>query len=133
MFLLALIGILWAIFARKDERVDKLDIVDYDDDDSTTHRPTSLLEHINAATRTTIIGQSPYPQDSEKEAEAAAMDVDAGGSFRVDTPSDITGAVMPQEEPRPGRARYSFEAENDGELHMATGQELEILDDRDNA
>ncbi|KAF7793786.1 hypothetical protein EIP86_004907 [Pleurotus ostreatoroseus] len=133
VFLLALIGILWAIFARRDERADKLDVAEYEDDDSTTHRPSSLLEHINAATRTTIIGQSPFAQDSEKEAEAAAMEVDAGGSFRPDTPSDATGALMAPEDARPGRARYSFEAENDGELPMATGQELEILDDRDNA
>ncbi|KAJ3547650.1 hypothetical protein NM688_g5377 [Phlebia brevispora] len=133
VFLLALIGIIWTIFARKDERVEKLDAADFDDDDSTTHRPSSLLEHINAATRTTIIGQSPFPQDSEKEAEAAAMDVDAGGSFRADTPSDTTGGVLGTEEIRPARARFSFEAENDGELPMFTGQEVEILDDRDTA
>lgn len=153
VFFLALIGILWTIFARKDEKIDKFDPADLEDDDSTTHRPSSLLEHINAATRTTIIGQSPFAaHDSEKEVEAAAIHVansdqasnygpdasnygpDASNYLRAETPSDAMGGMIGAEEvSRPARARYSFDGAGEGELPMSAGQEVEILDDGDAA
>ncbi|KAJ3001333.1 hypothetical protein NUW54_g6493 [Trametes sanguinea] len=54
VFLLALIEILWTLFARRDDKVNTYDGADLDADDDSTHRPSSLLEHINAATRSTI-------------------------------------------------------------------------------
>ncbi|KAI0342055.1 hypothetical protein BDW22DRAFT_1358181 [Trametopsis cervina] len=141
VFFLALIGILWTLFARKDDKLDKFDPAEVDDDDSTTHRPSSLLEHINAATRTTIMGQSPFgPHDGEKHAEAGAASSsdpfgpDASNFARADTPSDAIGGIMAGEEvSRPAHARYSFDGAGEGELPMTSGQELEILDDKDAA
>lgn len=140
MFLLALIGILWTLFARKEDRLDKFDPADVDDDDSVTHRPSSLLEHINAATRTTIIGQSPFAQqDNEKEMAAATASSDpfgpdASNFARAETPSDAMGGMIAGEEAsRAAHARYSFDGAGEGELPMNAGQEIEILDDGDAA
>jgi hypothetical protein len=47
VFLLALIGILWTLFARRDDKLKQFEAAE--DDDSIHHRPSSLLEHINAA------------------------------------------------------------------------------------
>lgn len=140
VFLLALIGILWTLLSRKDEKVDKFDLAEVDDDDSTTHRPSSLLEHINAATRTTIIGQSPFGgPSSEKGADTAAnssdpFGPDASNFARAETPSDAIGGIMAGEEvSRPAHARYSFDGKGEGELPMTAGQEVEVLDDGDAA
>ena len=143
VFLLALIGILWAIFARKEEKIERYDPAE-DDDDSTTHRPSSLLEHINAATRTTILGQSPFAaNESEKEAESHARTVesadpfgpvpDASNYLRADTPSDAMGGLASAEDIRPAHARYSFDGQGEGELPLFAGQEIDILDDGDAA
>ena len=68
VFFLALIGILWTLFSRRDDKLGKLDGADDEDDDSVQHRPSSLLDHINAATRNTILGTpSPYGFDGEKD------------------------------------------------------------------
>lgn len=120
--------------------MDKFDPAELEDDDSTTHRPSSLLEHINAATRTTIIGTSPFAaHDNEKEVAAASTSADpfgpdASNFARAETPSDAIGGIMGGDEPsRPARARYSFDGKGDGELSMTAGQEVEILDDGDPA
>lgn len=140
VFLLSLIGILWTLFSRKDEGLDKFNSAEYDDDDSTTHRPSSLLEHINAATRTTIIGQSPFAaQDNEEKVAAVGTSSDpfgpdASNFARAETPSDAIGGALGSEEvSRPARARYSFDGKGEGELSMTAGQEIEILDDGDAA
>ncbi|PSS37880.1 hypothetical protein PHLCEN_2v348 [Hermanssonia centrifuga] len=142
VFFLALIGILWTLFSRKDDKIDKFDPADIEDDDSTTHRPSSLLEHINAATRTTILGQSPFgPHDGEKSADAAALAAasadpfgpDASNYVRAETPSDAAGGILGSEEIRPAHARYSFDGAGEGELAMTAGQDIEILDDGDAA
>ena len=103
-------------------------------------RPSSLLEHINAATRNTIVG--PYGSE-EKAAEAlgvgmvasdpfSAQDHDGDHFRRAETPSDAIGLGMAvDEQNRPARARYSFDGQGEGELPMAEGATLEILDDRD--
>lgn len=138
-----MIGILWTLFARKDDKLEKYDAGEGDDDDSTSHRPSSLLEHINAATRTTITGQSPFgPHDSEKHMDSAAaagtssdpFGPDASNFARADTPSDAMGGLLSGEDmSRPAHARYSFDGAGEGELAMSAGQELEILDDKDAA
>ncbi len=143
VFWLALVGILWTLFARREDKLNKYDVADADDDDSMTHRPSSLLEHINAATRTTIIGSPFGPQDGEKHAEAggptaaASSDPfgpDASNFARADTPSDAIGGLLSGEDAsRPAHARYSFDGAGEGELPMTAGQELEILDDKDAA
>ncbi|TBU29554.1 cortical protein marker for cell polarity-domain-containing protein [Dichomitus squalens] len=146
VFLLALIEILWTLFARRDDKVGPVAHEDFDTDDDSTHRPSSLLEHINAATRSTILGaQSPFGLNAEKEAGyavaagAAAHDdpfsgPDGSNYVRAETPSDALGGGLDgEEQSRPAYARYSFDGRGDGELALRTGQELEILDDRDAA
>lgn len=131
---------MWTLFARKDDKTDKFDPTEIDDDDSTTHRPSSLLEHINAATRTTIIGTSPFAaHDNEKDVAVVATSSDpfgpdASNFARAETPSDAMGGLLAGEEAsRPARARYSFDGKGEGELPMTAGQEIEILDDGDAA
>ncbi|GJE94888.1 Polarized growth protein rax2 [Phanerochaete sordida] len=139
VFLLCLIGVLWTLFSRKDESL-KFDPAEVEDDDSTTHRPSSLLEHINAAARNTIIGASPYAQhhDGEKDVAGATSSdpfgPDASNFARAETPSEAIGGTMGGEEAsRPAHARYSFDGAGEGELPMSAGQEVEILDDGDAA
>ncbi|KAH7888779.1 cortical protein marker for cell polarity-domain-containing protein [Phlebopus sp. FC_14] len=143
VFLLALMGILWTLFSRRDDKIAKYDSNDDEDDDSIQHRPSSLLEHVNAATRTTILGaQSPFNNiNSEKEEAArdgAAADPfgpDGSNYLRAETPSDAVIGTMTaeQEFSRPAHARYSFDGAGEGELPLTAGSEVEVLDDRDAA
>ncbi|KAH7922374.1 hypothetical protein BV22DRAFT_1017405 [Leucogyrophana mollusca] len=148
VFLLALIGILWTLLSRRDDKLGKFDGGEDEDDDSTHHRPSSLLEHINAATRTTILGtQSPFNNFTSEKGEAApegavasAVDPDPFGPdgsnyLRAETPSDaVVGTLAAEEEfSRPAHARYSFDGTGEGELPLSAGLEVEILDDRDAA
>ena len=143
VFILALIGILWTLFSRRDDKANKLDISDFDDDDdSTRHRPSSLLEHINAATRTTILGaNNPFNNLSDEKEDKAAtggsnIDGPDGSNYvRAETPSDAVGGMLAAEEEtsRPAYARYSFDGTGEGELPLSAGMEVEVLDDRDAA
>ena len=139
VFLLALIGILWTLFSRKDDKLNKLDGADEDDDDSTNHRPSSLLEHINAATRTTILGAGPFVDNQNVEKEKATtteqdpFGPDASNYVRAETPSDAVGGMLAEETSRPAHARYSFDGTGEGELPISAGAAVEVLDDRDPA
>jgi len=141
VFFLVLLGILWTLFSRKEQQTKT---VDQDEDDDSLHqRPSSLLAHVNAATRTTILGAtSPFSQHNpEKEEEVSGQrsghdntDVfgpDASNYVRAETPSDVLGSSG--EVGRPAHARYSFEATGEGELALTAGMELEVLDDSDQA
>ena len=137
VFLIALIGILWTLFSRNDDKP-KLDGTNEDDDDSTNHRPSSLLEHINAATRTTILGAGVHNQHTENGEENTARDADpfgpdASNYVRAETPSDAVGGMLAEETSRPAHARYSFDGSGEGELAISAGTEVEVLDDRDPA
>lgn len=115
------------------------------DDDSIRHRPSSLLEHINAATRTTIIGggtsTSPYgnyhDDKDEERHQAAGYPPQAQDPFldagRAETPSDIMAGAVTEDMARPAHARYSFDGAGEGELALSAGTEIEVLDDRDHA
>lgn len=140
VFLLVLLGILWTLLARRGN--EKLDYAAYEEDDESIHQhPTSLLEHINEATRGTIIGVPAGFDNSQKQEEPAtgftsadpfAQEHDGDHFQRAETPSDAVGAGMATEEQlRPGHARYSFDAPGEGELPLAEGMSLDILDDRD--
>lgn len=141
VFLLVLVGILWALFSRKEDQVKTID--QDEDDDSLHQRPSSLLAHVNAATRTTILGAtSPFSQyNPEKEEESTGQrsggdttdpfGPDASNYVRAETPSDALGASG--EVGRPAHARYSFEASGEGELALTAGMQLEVLDDSDQA
>lgn len=154
VFLIVLLGILWTLFSRRDEVLSKFDPAEIDDDDdSTKHRPSSLLAHINAAaTSATILGGKGQDVSGEKEATAAgaaAIAADAGASssghdplsgpdasnyLRAETPSDaFGGGLVGEETGRPAHARYSFDGSGEGEMALVVGQELEILDDRDHS
>lgn len=59
---------------------------------------------------------------------------DASNYLRAETPSDaFGGGLVGEETRRPAHARYSFDGAGEGELALAVGQELEILDDRDHS
>lgn len=152
VFLLALAGILWTLFARKDDKLHTFAAGDDDDDDdSAHHRPSSLLEHINAATRTTILGGAAgagafgaYAAEKEEERSAASagggpeaqgdpFGPDASNYMRAETPSDAVGGLLAEEVSRPAHARYSFDGTGEGELPISSGAEVEVLDDRDPA
>jgi len=141
VFLLVLIGILWTLFARRDDKLAKYDAAGVEEDDDSSHRPSSLLAHINAATRSTILGaQGPFGvQNADKEEIGAAalaadhdpFEADASNYVRAETPSDAVAGTMGAEESRPAHARYSFDGAGEGELALSAGQEIEILDDGD--
>ncbi|KAG6332699.1 hypothetical protein ID866_6390 [Astraeus odoratus] len=142
VFLVALVGIIWTLLSRRGDSVAKYD--SNDDDDSIQHRPSSLLEHINAATRTTILGTSSFNNiGSDKEemardggvADPDPFGPDASNYLRAETPSDaVIGTLAAAEEySRPAHARYSFDGAGEGELPLVAGLEVEILDDRDTA
>ncbi|KAF5351821.1 hypothetical protein D9756_007372 [Leucocoprinus leucothites] len=141
VFLLALIGILWTLFSRRDDKV-KYDGAEEDDDDSTHHRPSSLLEHINAATRTTILGStspfSNYGLEKEEDRTGRIDDSDpfgpdASNYLRAETPSEAIGGLLPEEGSRIAHVRYDFAPDGEGELALQAGTEVEILDDQDRA
>ncbi|KAF8433112.1 cortical protein marker for cell polarity-domain-containing protein [Boletus edulis BED1] len=145
VFLLALIGILWTLLSRKDDKLSRYENEE-EDEDSIQHRPSSLLEHINAATRSTILGgQSPFHNVSAEKVEAARtgeaepegdlFGPDASNYLRATTPSDaIIGTMVTEEEgSRPAHARFSFDGSGEGELPMTAGMEIAVLDDKDNA
>lgn len=144
VFLLALVGILWTLLSRRDDKAAKFDTADVDDDDDSSHRPSSLLAHINAATRTTILGGTGVfaAHSAEKEGDFSGLDAadhdpfgpDASNYVRAETPSDaIAGTMGAEGFSRPAHARYSFDGTGDGELALTAGQQLEVLDDGDQA
>ncbi|KAG6862277.1 hypothetical protein C0995_015974 [Termitomyces sp. Mi166 len=138
VFLIALIGILWTLLSRRDDKLAKFDGAEEEDDDSTHYRPSSLLEHINAATRTTILGASSFATNGEKEGKINhdsndPFGPDASNYIRAETPSDAVGGMLSEEASRPAHARYSFDGAGEGELPISAGTELEVLDDRDPA
>lgn len=143
VFLILLIGILWTLCSRRDAGVANPNIEEDDDESSFRHhRPSSLLEHINAATRTTILGAG-------AGAGAAALATNRKGDpsadthgeseqwGRPETPSDAMGMAMDEGDfgdvNRPTHARYSFAGGAEGELPVTAGQEVIVLDDRDQA
>lgn len=136
IFLLVLLGILWTLFARRDNS--KVDVAVYEDDDDSMHqRPSSLLEHINAATRGAIVGTPPFETSKSKSGDEdgpdpfISQDHDDDNFRRAETPSDAIGGIVAEEQGRPAHARYSFDGAGDGELPLEEGMNLEILDDRD--
>lgn len=159
IFLLVLIGILWTLFSRRGDH-GKPDTGDYYEDDDSLDRPSSLLEHVNAATRSTILqgvggATSPWSVygNKEKSPENDALETGAALSsahpfvtgatngnqhmdddfIRAETPSDAAAGLGlgMDEQGRPAHARYSFDGAGEGELPMAQGTQLEVLDDRD--
>ncbi|KIK97216.1 hypothetical protein PAXRUDRAFT_10306 [Paxillus rubicundulus Ve08.2h10] len=143
VFLLALVGILWTLLSRRDDKLVGYENDD-EDDDSVQHRPSSLLEHINAATRTTILGtQSSFNNFSVEKEETAReggatepdpFGPDASNYLRAETPSDaVVGTMAAEEVSRPAHVRYGFDGTGEGELPLTVGIEIEVLDDRDNA
>jgi len=140
VFLLALIGILWTLFARRDDNLNGYPVDD--DDSSSMHHPSSLLAHINEATRKTILGgDHDDPFHGGEKAVAAGMAAgalhgsddyhDDDGYRRAETPA--VGGVYADDSNRPAHARYSFEGSGPGELAVSAGAELIVLDDRDPA
>ena len=112
-----------------------------EDDDSMHQRPSSLLEHINEATRGTILGapagfdlsqRQEDPASGFTSADPFAQEHDGDNFQRADTPSDAVAFGMATDEQlRPGHARYSFDGAGEGELPLVEGMSLDILDDRD--
>ncbi|KAG9085576.1 hypothetical protein FRC06_003542 [Ceratobasidium sp. 370] len=141
VFLLLLIGVLWTIFSRREDQPQE-EFVDQDgDDDSLHHRPSSLLEHINAATRNTIIGGAIFA-DGQKNISPEPTDGthmggedDGKGHMAEDDDGMGPGEAYndPDGEGRIAKARYSFLPSGDGELLLTEGAQVTVLDDRDSA
>jgi hypothetical protein len=104
--LLLLIGVLWAIFSRRDDQPQEEYVDQEGDDDSLHHRPSSLLEHINAATRNTIIGGAAFA-GGEK---ATSPDPTDGTHVGEDDDGMGTGEAYndPDGEGRVAKARCTF-------------------------
>ncbi|CUA66690.1 Polarized growth protein rax2 [Rhizoctonia solani] len=137
VFLLLLIGVLWAIFSRREDQSQEEYVDQEGDDDSLHHRPSSLLEHINAATRNTIVGSvagGMFPA-SEKSEKAITPDPTDGTHPGDDEDGMGTGQAYndPDGEGRIARARYGFVPSGDGELALEEGAQVVVLDDRDPA
>lgn len=153
---MGLLGVLWALFRRRDERNYGQDTgsdeKDYDDDMDSLQRPSSLLAHINAATRNTIF----MPKDMDissnadiaghKVEETAVDHTDHSHAPRGDSISHegtlapaalISGTQSPvttvdeDDVNRPAQARHSFEGDGQGELPLKTGQDVIVLNDQD--
>ena len=159
VFLMGLLGVLWALFRRRDERNYSQDTgtdeKDYDDDMDSLQRPSSLLAHINAATRNTIFMPKDMEVSSNAEvaghkAEETAFDpTDQAHGLRGDSISHegtlaggagaalISGTQSPVttvdegDVNRPAHARHSFEGGGQGELPLKTGQNVIVLNDQD--
>ena len=158
VFLMGLFGVLWALFRRRDERNFSQDTgtdeKEYDDD-MDSQRPSSLLAHINAATRNTIF----MPKDMDvltneeaagHRAEDTAVDptdqthvlrsdsmshegtlaVGAAGARMSGSQSPVT-TVDEDDVNRPAQARHSFEGKGEGELPLKPGQDVIVLNDQD--
>ncbi|KAF8325204.1 cortical protein marker for cell polarity-domain-containing protein [Cantharellus anzutake] len=142
VFFLLLVGILLTLFSRESTAIDPKD---WDQDENESLRPSSLLEHVNAATRSAIIGnaalaETTSPEDDRRQApsrgseEYGTTEQDHDGWRRAETPAVPAGADYDQEEEgRLAHVRYSFEGQGEGELPLETGTELLVLDDRDAA
>lgn len=146
IFLLLLAGILWTLFSRHEPETfaSKYEPGDYDDD--SLHRPSSLLAHINAATRSAIIGaglESPYGGEVKGEEAARSPTTDEHEpttdpyARAVDTPVVAAHGFPPRNErediARPVHVRYSFDGDGEGELPVSSGTQVVVLDDRDAA
>ncbi|KAG8849334.1 hypothetical protein FRB96_000870 [Tulasnella sp. 330] len=143
VFFLLLLGIIWTLCSKRDVGLANPNPDEDDEDESSLRhgRPSALLEHINAATRTTILGagalggvgvMAHHKEDSSQH--------DHDVWVRSETPSDPlggAGAAAGEEDlgdvNRPTHARYSFAGGAEGELAVAAGQEVVVLDDRDQA
>jgi hypothetical protein len=169
VFLLALIGIIWTLLARRSEK-DTGKFYPVEDDDSmrgSGRGPSSLLEHINAATHRTILGAgsvSPYGSVARKQvspentamshgddpfgapttegghAGAVAAGAAAGAGAAAVGAGETAGAGAAAAESAddeiPGRqthVRYSFDGTGEGELQLAQGMQVEVLDSHDPA
>ncbi|GJJ06441.1 hypothetical protein Clacol_000633 [Clathrus columnatus] len=142
IFLLLLVGILWTLFSRHEPETfaSKYEPGDYDDD--SLHRPSSLLAHINAATRSAIIGaglESPLSGEAkgdEARSPTANEHEQMPYTRAVDTPVDAAHGTLQNEGEdvaRPAHVRYSFDGDGQGELRISSGAQVIILDDRDAA
>lgn len=143
VFFLLLAGVIWTLLSRDNSQLDQKA---YIEDDASVHRPSSLLENINAATRSTIIGGAAAPVSRQSMEDRAGVSTegdhttDGDGWRRAETPAVASGGGIvgtgnePEEEiGRPAFARYSFDGEGEGELQLQTGAQLSVLDDRDAA
>jgi len=141
VFFLLLIGVLWTLYSRRSEGLANPN--PEEDDNDSLHRPSSLLEHINAATRATVLGagaekafDAKQDQDDQTAIHTEA-DHDGSGWHRAETPLDAAGlagsTVEGDDVGRPARARYSFNGAGEGELQLVAGTELIVLDDKDAA
>ena len=96
------------------------------------------------STGATTLGSKGHSSSEEKEVAVGVEEgdssighgplsgLDASNNLRAETPSDASGGGRAGEETRRRtHARYSFDGTGYGEVPIAVGQELVILDDRD--
>ncbi|EJU04368.1 hypothetical protein DACRYDRAFT_93708 [Dacryopinax primogenitus] len=129
VLMLFLIGLLIALWLRRSEQAPQA-LADKDDDDAASsigQHPSTLLEHVQAATRATIIGEGAFAGGnirSEGSHEQVADD-------SMETEEAVGGAGPFADDGRVAHARYSFEASGEGELEIHAGTQVQVLDDRD--
>lgn len=104
-----------------------------DDDDSLRHRPSSLLENINAATRTIILAGGAFSSEKSDEkadlsGRGAAREHDPFGGddshyVRAPTPAEAMGGALAagQETSRLVHARYCSGGDGECELALTAG------------
>ncbi|KZO95530.1 hypothetical protein CALVIDRAFT_499824 [Calocera viscosa TUFC12733] len=134
VLLLFLIGVLSALWLRRSEETPHLLAEkDADDGSSIDHHPSMLLEHVQAATRATIIGEGAFAAASGKRQSTEASREHAGDSSleteEVPGEADVDGPF--EDDGRVAHTRYSFEAASDGELDIRAGAQVMVLNDRD--
>lgn len=154
VFLILLIGVIWTLCIRHHEAQSNK-FVGYEEEDSdSVQGPSSLLEHINAATRSTILGAgalspfnestaakerttSPPQQGKFIDDDPFAAGTSEGGHQALSTEDGAIGTAIGgeavEEEPRTTRVRFSFEGEGEGELQLSSNTEVQVLDSHDSA
>lgn len=132
VFLIGLIGILWTLFARRDDRNFGQDTI-VEDDDSV--RPSSLLAHVNAAARNTILGTPKNDYYGHKGEETVVDDrLPIAGAAAAAEQNALTPVTTDEHDVnRPAQARYSFDGSGEGELKLTSGQQVIVLNDQDPA
>jgi hypothetical protein len=146
VFLILLIGVVWTLCIRHHE-ADTGKFIGFTEDDDSLHGPSSLLEHINAATRSTILGagavsplgaaaanresRNPSPRGGDDDPFAA----DPSEAHMARSNDDTIGTAIGGEDdiPRQSRVRYSFDGTGEGELPLSSGSEVAVLDAHDSA
>ncbi|GAA6032659.1 hypothetical protein JCM8097_004866 [Rhodosporidiobolus ruineniae] len=141
VFLLVLLGLLFALWRRRDDPPPQYPPASakYANDGTATetssinglHRPSSLLKTVGAATAVLL---DPKGEKGLHHAHGGDNDSLHGGSLSFENGAGAMGYGSDygdDEQPSTTLARYSFHAEHPGELTMSSGEKLSVLESTD--